>query len=186
MANYGKRSSKPHLLGPVRSHAKGNSSAPHAGRDIGEGSGWKVQHKTTAEFEMPEESRKRFEADPAFRVAFDALTPGRQRGYLLHFTSAKQSKTKETRIEKAYERIFEGNGLDDEFARHRAAMSGMERTGGSALQPCDRNRVETFDYSRLSDRFSSLGKPKPGSASSGRADRRPFGLLQAPPGSRLN
>lgn len=78
-----------------------------------EKSGQKVQRKSTAEFKVPEELQNRFNGDPAFKAAFDALTPGRQRGYLLHFSGAKQSKTREARIDKALDRIFEGKGLDD-------------------------------------------------------------------------
>ena len=50
---------------------------------------------------------------PELKIAFEALTPGKQRGYLLYFSSAKQSKTKETRIEKHIEQILKGKGLDD-------------------------------------------------------------------------
>lgn len=78
-----------------------------------EKSGQKVQRKTTADFEVPDELQKRFDANPAFKAAFDSLTPGRQRGYLLHFAGAKQSKTRGARIDKAVDRIFEGKGLDD-------------------------------------------------------------------------
>lgn len=78
-----------------------------------EKSGRTVQRKETAEFDVPEELRLRFDEDPAFKAAFEALTPGRQRGYLLHFASAKQSKTRAARIEKAAGKIFAGQGLDD-------------------------------------------------------------------------
>ncbi len=78
-----------------------------------EKSGLKVQRKTCAEFAVPDELKARFDADPAFKAAFAALTPGRQRGYLLHVSGAKQAKTREARIDKAYARIFEGKGLDD-------------------------------------------------------------------------
>lgn len=78
-----------------------------------EKSGRTVQRKETAEFSVPEELRRRFDEDPAFKAAFEALTPGRQRGYLLHFAGAKQSKTRASRIEKAFDRIFAGKGLDD-------------------------------------------------------------------------
>ncbi len=78
-----------------------------------EKSGRKVQRKATAEFKVPEELQSRFNADPAFRAAFDCLTPGRQRGYLLHFAAAKQAKTREARIDRARDLIFEGKGLDD-------------------------------------------------------------------------
>lgn len=78
-----------------------------------ERSGRKVDLKPTTAFEMPEEFAVRLKREPALKHAFDSLTPGRQRGYLLHFSSAKQSKTREARIEKNVERILKGKGLDD-------------------------------------------------------------------------
>jgi uncharacterized protein YdeI (YjbR/CyaY-like superfamily) len=63
--------------------------------------------------DYPEELIQAFEADPAFEEAFAALTPGRQRGYLLHFSSAKQSKTRITRIEKSMPKIFRGKGWNE-------------------------------------------------------------------------
>ena len=62
---------------------------------------------------MPEEFRARLEANPALKAAFEALTPGRQRGYLLHVAGARQSKTREARIEKFTPKILDGKGLDD-------------------------------------------------------------------------
>ena len=78
-----------------------------------EKAGLKVDFKKTAEFTVPEEFQKRLDADAALRTAFAALTPGRQRGYILHFSAAKQSKTRESRIEKCVQRILDGKGLDD-------------------------------------------------------------------------
>ena len=78
-----------------------------------EKSGLQVQHKPTAAFEVPEEFNSKLKALPALKKAFDALTPGRQRGYLLHFSSAKQSTTRAARVEKCIERILAGKGLDD-------------------------------------------------------------------------
>ena len=78
-----------------------------------EKSGAKVEKKTTAEFEMPEEFSTRLASDPALKAAFEALTPGRQRGYLLHFAGAKQAKTREARIEKYVPKILAGKGFDD-------------------------------------------------------------------------
>lgn len=78
-----------------------------------ERSGRKVALKKTAEFTMPEEFVQRLKKAPALKKAFAALTPGRQRGYLLHFSSAKQAKTRETRIEQNVERILKGKGLED-------------------------------------------------------------------------
>ena len=78
-----------------------------------EKSGAKVSLKTTAEFDTPEEFRLRLARDMALREAFEALTPGRRRAYLLHFSAAKQAKTREARIDKAAPRILDGMGLDD-------------------------------------------------------------------------
>jgi len=79
-----------------------------------EKAGREVSYKQTSEFKMPEEFRRRLEEDAALRTAFVALTPGRQRGYLLHFSAAKQSKTREARIEKCLPLIFDGMGLNDD------------------------------------------------------------------------
>ncbi|WP_421976235.1 YdeI/OmpD-associated family protein [Roseivirga seohaensis] len=78
-----------------------------------EKAGLKVELKKTAEFNMPEEFQKALDENPDLKTAFEALTPGRQRGYLLHFSQPKQSKTREARIEKCTHRIFEGKGLND-------------------------------------------------------------------------
>ena len=78
-----------------------------------ERSGKKVVLKRTAEFDMPVEFAAKLKAMPALKKAFNALTPGRQRGYLLHFGSAKQPATREARIGKHVERILAGKGLDD-------------------------------------------------------------------------
>ncbi|MEO7425670.1 MAG: YdeI/OmpD-associated family protein [Fibrobacteria bacterium] len=78
-----------------------------------EKAGLKVSFKTTAQFDRPDEFQSRLDAMPALRRAFEALTPGRQKGYLLHFSSAKQSKTRETRVEKCIPLILDGMGLDD-------------------------------------------------------------------------
>ena len=78
-----------------------------------EKSGLKVKLKKTAEFTMPDEFQDKLAGNRALKTAFEALTPGRQRGYLLHFSSAKQSKTREARIEKCVPQILEGKGLDD-------------------------------------------------------------------------
>jgi len=78
-----------------------------------EQSGAKVAFKKTAEFSFPEELERKMDEIPALRAAFEELTPGRQRGYLLHFSSAKQAKTRESRIDKCVQRILAGKGLDD-------------------------------------------------------------------------
>ncbi len=75
--------------------------------------GRKVEMKQTAAFEIPEEFEQRLAELPALRSAFEALTPGRQRGYLLFFASAKQAKTREARIDKHVDRILDGFGLED-------------------------------------------------------------------------
>jgi uncharacterized protein YdeI (YjbR/CyaY-like superfamily) len=78
-----------------------------------EKSGAKVEFKKTTEFSWPEEFERKVDDMPALRTAFEALTPGRQRAYLLHFSSAKQAKTRESRIEKCVPQILNGKGLDD-------------------------------------------------------------------------
>jgi uncharacterized protein YdeI (YjbR/CyaY-like superfamily) len=78
-----------------------------------EKAGLKVPLKKTNEFTVPEEFQKRLDKNKALKTAFKALTPGRQRGYLLYFSAAKQSKTREARIEKHILQILDGKGLDD-------------------------------------------------------------------------
>ncbi|WP_428742944.1 YdeI/OmpD-associated family protein [Tenacibaculum sp.] len=75
--------------------------------------GLKVKMKKTTEFEMPDELIKAFEENLDLKAAFEALTPGRQRSYLLYFSQAKQSKTREIRIEKSTPKIFEGKGYNE-------------------------------------------------------------------------
>jgi len=78
-----------------------------------EKAGLKVEFKKTAEYNMPEEFRIRLDEDAALKKAFYSLTPGRQRGYLLYFSAAKQSKTREARVEKYVNHILKGKGMDD-------------------------------------------------------------------------
>jgi uncharacterized protein YdeI (YjbR/CyaY-like superfamily) len=78
-----------------------------------EKAGLKVELKKTKEYDIPEELQKKLDEMPELKSAFEALTPGRQRGYLLYFSGAKQSKTRESRIEKCMQKIFEGKGLND-------------------------------------------------------------------------
>ena len=78
-----------------------------------EKAGLKVKLKKTAAFKMPEEFQSKLEKSTSLKKAFDALTPGRQRAYLLHFSSPKQSKTRESRVEKCTPQILEGKGLND-------------------------------------------------------------------------
>jgi len=78
-----------------------------------EKSGVKVPMKKTKEFAMPDEFKHALTEIPGLKKAFQALTPGRQRGYLLYFSSAKQTKTREARVEKYVDRILAGKGLED-------------------------------------------------------------------------
>jgi len=78
-----------------------------------EDAGLKVSMKETPAFNMPEEFKKKLEKNAALKTAFKALTPGRQRGYLLHFSSAKLSTTRVSRIDKSIPGILKGKGLDD-------------------------------------------------------------------------
>jgi uncharacterized protein YdeI (YjbR/CyaY-like superfamily) len=78
-----------------------------------EKAGLKVNLKKTAEFDIPEEFQSRLDEIPALKTAFEALTPGRQRAYILYFSAAKQSKTRESRVEKWMQQILKGKGLDD-------------------------------------------------------------------------
>lgn len=80
-----------------------------------EKAGLEVKMKKTSEFEMPAEFKKALDNYSDLRTAFYALTPGRQRGYLLHFSQAKQSKTRESRIEKCTDKILNGIGLNDKY-----------------------------------------------------------------------
>ena len=76
-------------------------------------SGAKIERKKTEDFDVPDELQSKFEEDPVFEAAFEALTPGRQRGYLLYFAGAKQSATRAARIEKFMPKIFEGKGWSE-------------------------------------------------------------------------
>jgi uncharacterized protein YdeI (YjbR/CyaY-like superfamily) len=78
-----------------------------------EKAGLKVDFKKTAEFIIPEEFQNKLDEIPALKIAFEALTPGRQRAYILYFSAPKQSKTRESRVEKCRQQILNGKGLDD-------------------------------------------------------------------------
>lgn len=78
-----------------------------------EKAGLQVKRKKTEEFKIPDEFQKKLDENPALRTAFHALTPGRQRGYLFHISQPKQSKTRETRVEKCVPLILSGKGLND-------------------------------------------------------------------------
>ena len=79
-----------------------------------ERAGLKVKLKKTSEFKIPEEFQAKLDESAALKKAFAALTPGRQRAYLLHFSGAKQSKTRASRVEKWRQHILNGKGIDDE------------------------------------------------------------------------
>ena len=78
-----------------------------------ERAGRQVKLKETSDFEIPEEFQAKLDEMPVLKDAFKALTPGRQRAYIFHFSSAKQSKTRQSRVEKCISRILEGKGLND-------------------------------------------------------------------------
>jgi len=79
-----------------------------------EKAGLKVNFKKTTEFSIPEELQNRLDDVPALKKAFDALTPGRQKAYILYFSAPKQSKTRESRVEKCMQHILNGKGLKDQ------------------------------------------------------------------------
>jgi uncharacterized protein YdeI (YjbR/CyaY-like superfamily) len=79
-----------------------------------EKAGLKVNFKETTEFIIPEEFQNKLVEIPTLKTAFDALTPGRQRAYILYFSAPKQSKTRESRVEKFIQQILNGKGLNDQ------------------------------------------------------------------------
>lgn len=78
-----------------------------------EKAGLKVELKKTTAFSIPEEFETKLKEFPLLKTAFEKLTPGRQRAYLLYFSQPKQTKTREARIEKSLQQIFDGKGLAD-------------------------------------------------------------------------
>ncbi|MBC7554788.1 MAG: YdeI/OmpD-associated family protein [Taibaiella sp.] len=78
-----------------------------------EKAGLEVELKKTKEYTIPQEFQEQLDSVSGFKAAFEALTPGRQRGYLLHFSAPKQSKTRASRVEKSIKAIFDGKGLND-------------------------------------------------------------------------
>ncbi len=78
-----------------------------------EQAGWKVPMKTLSEFAIPEEFDRILAANPSLKAAFEGLTPGRRRAYILFFTAPKQAKTRESRIARCIPKILAGQGLDD-------------------------------------------------------------------------
>jgi uncharacterized protein YdeI (YjbR/CyaY-like superfamily) len=78
-----------------------------------EKAGLEVNFKKNTEFIIPEELQNKFDEIPALKTAFEALTPGRQRAYILYFSAPKQSKTRQSRVEKCMQQILNGKGLND-------------------------------------------------------------------------
>jgi uncharacterized protein YdeI (YjbR/CyaY-like superfamily) len=85
-----------------------------------EKSGREVKFKKSSGFKIPGEFKASLEERPALRAAFEALTPGRQRAYILYFSAAKQSKTRSSRIEKCTPLILQGKGLIDDYLARRS------------------------------------------------------------------
>ena len=82
-----------------------------------EKAGLEVNFKKNIELIIPEEFQNKFDEIPALKTAFEALTPGRQRAYILYFSEPKQSKTRESRVEKCMQQILNGKGLNDQYIR---------------------------------------------------------------------
>jgi len=80
-----------------------------------EKAGLEVVYKKTEDYVIPEELQKKLAKEPALKTAWQALTPGRQRGYLIHFSAPKQAKTREARIEKYRPLILQGKGMNDDY-----------------------------------------------------------------------
>jgi uncharacterized protein YdeI (YjbR/CyaY-like superfamily) len=78
-----------------------------------------VNYKKTSEFVIPEEFQNKLDEIPALKTAFHALTPGRQRAYLIYFSAPKQTQTRESRIQKCLPQILQGKGLNDQYLSTR-------------------------------------------------------------------
>ena len=78
-----------------------------------EKAGLKVKMKKSSDYKIPEEFKKKLDENPVLKTAFKSLTPGRQRAYIFYFSQAKQSKTREARINKYMQQILDGKGLND-------------------------------------------------------------------------
>jgi uncharacterized protein YdeI (YjbR/CyaY-like superfamily) len=96
--------------------------------------GLDVPEKKTSDYPVPDELKETFAKRPSFKTAFNALTPGRQRGYLIYFAAAKQSATRAARTEKCVPQILEGKGLQDD---HRATKPSRK----TAASPVTRART---------------------------------------------
>ncbi len=121
----------------LRAYIKEAMGAEEAGRE--------VVYKETADYAVPEELKKKLGESPAFRHAFEGLTPGRQRGYLLHFAAAKQSTTREARIDKCRPFILKGLGIHEHWkdrpARSTATKSKKSAEEYSDVKPSGSGRV---------------------------------------------
>jgi uncharacterized protein YdeI (YjbR/CyaY-like superfamily) len=93
------------LRGAIKAYVKAAIAVEQAGLE--------VPFKTTADFDMAEEFQARLDDSPALQEAFEALTPGRQRAYLLYFSEAKQAATRTARVDKCVPHILAGKGLKD-------------------------------------------------------------------------
>ncbi|MEJ0030535.1 MAG: YdeI/OmpD-associated family protein [Bacteroidota bacterium] len=82
-----------------------------------EKAGMKVRLKKTSEYEVPQELEDKLKKSASFKKAFNALTPGRQRGYIVHFSEPKKSETRAARIEKCTSKILKGEGLHDDYKK---------------------------------------------------------------------
>lgn len=91
-----------------------------------EKAGLKVKMKSLADYHTPDELTEKFNTDPEFELAFTALTPGRQKGYLLHFSKPKHAKTRMSRIENCEKRIYMGKGLTDCICGHSKRMPNCD------------------------------------------------------------
>lgn len=91
-----------------------------------EKAGLDIVYKETTDYEVPQELIGKFNEMPQLKVAFEALTPGRQRGYILHFSGAKQPKTRLSRIEQCIPRILMGKGFTDCICGHSKRMPGCD------------------------------------------------------------
>lgn len=91
-----------------------------------EKAGLKVDYKKNTDLVFVEELQQKLAADAAFKTAFEALTPGRQKGYNMYFEAAKQSKTRASRIEKSLPRIFDGKGINDCVCGRSKKMPGCD------------------------------------------------------------
>ena len=107
-----------------------------------EKAGLKVDLKKTTKYVIPEEFQNKLDEFPDLKVAFDALTPGRQRGYILYFSAPKQSKTRESRVEKCARQILNGKGINDQSAKVSSRRPDATPAGGRtpAGRPLPRRR----------------------------------------------